>query len=465
MKIADFFIQLGLRADTGTLNTVTETVENLGKGLIGVQAAFVTAGYALDRFVAGTLSGVSALKNLNSQTGLSIEELQKWQQAGQLSNLELSADSVAQSIGNLQRSLASIRLGQGNIAPFQMLGIDVAGKNAFQVLNQIRNNIKGIAPDIQSNILSQMGIGPEMLPLLRATNEEFAQLSQNTFLSKEQRDKIYAVGLSFRELTLRMSALKDQAVAKIAPELERLIKTFFTWIKDNGEKITQIITNIANAFITFLKAVGNAFSLLGDFVSTITNAESGIKALSIAFAALGIAMMPFTAGLLLVIALLDDIKTWKEGGQSLFGNFYQGIATFVQKVTPLLQGIKQFFKDIVDLADSVGDKLGKVADAFGMGKNGIWTDIKNTLIELTKNMGIGAMAGSVVPGVGTAMGAAGGAGYTFLEKLFSNIKDFKGDINNNVIINVDGSQDPKATASAIQDHLNHAQSAINNGGR
>jgi hypothetical protein len=43
------------------------------------------------------------LENINQQTGLSIDLLQKWQKAGQLSNLAVSADQISGSIVALQK--------------------------------------------------------------------------------------------------------------------------------------------------------------------------------------------------------------------------------------------------------------------------------------------------------------------------------------------------------------------------
>lgn len=122
-SIGELFIELGVKADTETLKNVGNSIKGLRTNLLLVGAAFTGAIVGLDRFVNSSLKGVLALQNLNQQTGLSIEKLQQFQQAGQLSNLALNSDQIAQSIGNVQRSLAEISLGGGNLAPFQLLGI------------------------------------------------------------------------------------------------------------------------------------------------------------------------------------------------------------------------------------------------------------------------------------------------------------------------------------------------------
>ena len=130
MKIGDLFIALGIKVDQEKIARFTKGINTLKKDIVLMQAAFIGAAFALDRFVDGTVKGTVSLQNLSNQTGLAIEELQRLNQAGQLADLTLSADAISQSVGNLEKNLAAIRLGQGDIAPFQLLGIDPAGKNA-----------------------------------------------------------------------------------------------------------------------------------------------------------------------------------------------------------------------------------------------------------------------------------------------------------------------------------------------
>ena len=331
-SIGELFIELGVKADTETLKNVGNSIKGLRTNLLLVGAAFTGAIVGLDRFVNSSLKGVVALQNLNQQTGLSIEKLQQFQQAGQLSNLALNADQIAQSIGNVQRSLAEISLGGGNLAPFQLLGISPLGKDAFQVIEELRGAIQGVNPAMASNLISQMGLSPEFINILRLSREEFDKLSQNTFLDKNQRKDIDSLGTSITALKLSLKALKDQAVAKLAPELNELVQKFFKWIKDNGEKIVKTIASLARGFAAFANAVGNAFALTGRFLENIIGLENGIKILAVAFAALSLSFSPFLLGLAAVILLLDDIAVYKSGGDSLIGDLINS------------------FKDLPDLA-------------------------------------------------------------------------------------------------------------------
>ena len=482
MKLAEFFVQLGVKADNQALKNFSGGVKTLRRELIGVQVAFAGAVVGLDRFVNGSLKGVVALKNLNKQTGLSIRELQKWQQAGQLSNLSLSADQIAQSIGNLEQSLAAIRMGQGNIAPFQLLGIDVVGQNAFGVLEQLRERIKGLDAGTATNLVSQLGLTPDFINILKLSRKEFQELSENTFLSKKQQNDIDKLGTTITMLKLRFKALKDQAVAKIAPELEALVKNFFKWLKDNGNKVINTISTLARAFSGFVQAIGRAVGLMAEFVQNAFGVENGLKSIAIAVGLLTASFAPFLTGLLLFVALLDDIRVWQQGGESLFGNFYEAISkipnlmeilggsallVFLGKFKGLLGGTTAALVTMgkkMKILKGAG-LLGAGLTASGLIKENTDSKVGDYLGSAAGGAGIGAGIGSIIPIIGTTLGAIlGGIGGLGVEAY----KDLTGGGNtsntsNNININVSG-ENARETAIAIEQQLKNSQSLLNNEG-
>jgi hypothetical protein len=342
-SIGELFIELGVKADTQQINKVDAGVKSLRSNLLLVSAAFTGAVVALDRFVNSALKGVVSLQNLNAQTGLSIQKLQQFQQAGQLSNLALSADQIAQSIGNVQKNIAAIRIGQGDIAPFQLLGVDVDGQDAFGVIEQLRGAIQGLDPATATNLISQIGLSPDFINLLRLSRKEFELLSENTFLNPKQRADIDKAGTSMKALQLRFKALKDQAVAKIAPELTKLVQQFFKWMKDNGKAIIEVIAGMARGFAKFAQAIGNAFSLVTQFIDGLVGMERGIKILAGAFTILTLSFSPFLAGLAAIILLLDDIAVFRAGGDSVIGELVKA------------------FEDLPDFAKILGIGAGATA--------------------------------------------------------------------------------------------------------
>lgn len=434
MNIADFFIQLGVKADTATLDKVNKSVKNLNtglsnltnvfvagvRGIVELQAAVIGVSYAIDRFVEGTIRGAVSLQNLNIQTGLSIDKLQQWESAGQLSNLATSADQIGESIANLQRNLASISLGQGNISPFNLLGIDVIGKDAFQVLEQLRQRIKGLNPAVATNLISQMGLSPDFLNVLELSDKKFAQLANNKVFSAGGIQAANNLGVAIKTLSLRFQALKNAAVAKIAPDLERLIGVALKWLQQNGKDVSDAIKNIVYWLVQFGLVVVHGISLIDTFVRSITGLKKGLGVLAVAVAALALSFSPMNKALLFLLLILDDIYVWQHGGKSLFGGLYDGIAKFVRDVEPLFLKLKHTIEDIknsildattkISTFFSVANKKDKSAgDDNDSGEKKQYS-ISDSLAEVWEAIKLGALlggiGGSIVPGVGTVATAA-----------------------------------------------------------
>ena len=419
-SIGELFIELGVKADTGTLKNVQSQVKGLRTNLLLVGAAFTGAIVDLDRFVNSALKGVVALQNLNNQTGLSIEKLQNFQQAGQLSNLALSADQIAQSIGSLQKNLAQIKIGQGDIAPFQLLGIDPTSQDAFGVIDQLRESIKGIDPAIATNLVSQLGLSPEFINILKLSRKEFELLSENTFLNPKQRANIDKLGTSIKAVSLRFKALKDQSIAKLAPQLTEITQEFFKWLKDNGDKIVQTISSIAKGIAKFAEGIGRAVGLVSRFLSNTIGLENSLKVLAVGFAFLTLSMSPFLAGLTAILIILDDIAVFSAGGDSLIGRMVEsfkqlpdfakilvgagGFALIAKNITLLgtalkglaglalvLSPITAFFLAAVAFANApaIGEKLGNLASETEAGQK-----IGDTLLTFRNALENASLGGS-----------------------------------------------------------------------
>lgn len=474
-SIGDLFIELGVKADTKTLNKVGQSVKTLRTNLLLLGGAFTGAVVGLDRFVNSALKGVVALQNINAQTGLSIEKLQKFQQAGQLSNLALSADQIAQSIGNVQKNLANIKIGQGDIAPFQLLGIDVAGQDAFGVIDQLRDSIQGIDPAVATNLISGIGLSPDFINILKLSREEFDALSDNVFLSAKQRADIDRVGTSIKALGLRFKALKDQAVAKLAPELDKLVKQFFKWIKDNGDKIIQTITKISRAFARFAQAIGNAFSIASRFIESIAGMQNGILILASAFGFLALSMSPFLAGLAAIILLLDDIAVFKRGGDSVIGELikaFDELPDFAKILggAAALAGIAKLTTAITGLGGAATSLLGPLGKIAILG------------VTIAGAKKLGEKGGEALSKTSVGQGIAGAL--IKIQDFFTGNKPVEfttpsgppqllgggnATINNNIVIN--GIQDPTGVRNEVervltpitQESLNRAQAAQGNG--
>ena len=290
MKLAEFFVDLLVNTDNKALQDFSKSTQDVALGLGKITAVASAAIWAVDKFVDGTIRGVVSLSNFNKQTGMFIENLQEWQVAGQLSDISLSAEQVTSSIMSMQDNLTQIRLGGGNVAPYQLLGVNVAGKNAIQVLEDLRGAIKGLDNSTAVNLIKQTGLSPNFINVLRLSREEFNKLTKENFLNPKQRETILELGTAITHLKIRMSLFKDQVVVKLAPLLFKLIDAFYN--------------------------VSDAIKVMFDSVS---NSSTALKVIIPIIALLISVLAPFAVKVIAVALVIEDLFTLIMGGESVIG--------------------------------------------------------------------------------------------------------------------------------------------------
>lgn len=322
MNIGEFFVKLGINTDFKKIDKFNKAVLNETKNLGLMTAAAAAALYATDRIIDSVVQGVVALRNFNSQTDLSIAKLQKWQTSGVLTDVTLDINGIANSISGLQQSLEDIKLGGGNVAPFQLLGISVAGKDAFEVLEAIRESIKGLDNAKATNLIKKIGLDPRFINILRLSRQEFEKLGKMKFLSKKQRDDVLKLGTAIAKFKLEARLLKDDLLSQITPQIMKMLNMF-----------------------------RDMFSFIVFGIKDISRFKSSILALKIAFVALALAFAPITTGLTALLLIMQDVYTYTKGGKSVTGS--------------VIDFFKKFGSGFGDISKGVIRKNEKLAEGKG----------------------------------------------------------------------------------------------------
>ena len=342
MNLAEFFVKIGVSGQE-SIKTLNTAINNTRNAVLTMQVAFIGATYAINKFISGTNVQATSLENFQTQTGLAIDELNRWVSAGQKVNRELNFDTVKNNVAGLQKQLEQIKIGQGNIAPFQLLGIDIMNTNAFGVLNQLRENIKGLSDAQAVNLIQQLGLDANFINVLRLSEQEFDKLSKNSFLTGKQITSIANLGRTVNDLKIRLQTLKDQAVVKLAPILMKFLNDFTKWVNQNSRKIVQTFTDIANIISKIGIIVGRVAGLFAHLFENILKSENGFTNLAIIIGALMLSFKPLSLLLIGLLLILEDIAVWRMGGISAFGDLYQAISDLMDKIKEI-PGIEHLLK-------------------------------------------------------------------------------------------------------------------------
>ncbi len=297
MKVGEFFVELGVDAATGNL-TVRDMIQSFGDldaATLGYATALTLFLKRMSDVTQAAMDMAVGFSMFEAQTGLSAQTLQKWQIVGEQVNVEVQA--ITSSIQNLQRNMAEIRLGRGNIAPFQLLGIDPRS-NPFAVLEQLRHRLRGMDRATAVNLMSQMGIDPSLVKILQLTNKEFSKFMQTArgLTGEQARDferlrlALTRVRLIFRDMSLDMASHFAVTIEMIAGDIERLLVL-------------------------------------------LRETPGAMRALQLGAAALAIAFAPITAAIAGLLLLLEDLAVYRKGGKSIIGEL---IETFKEGIDPKL---------------------------------------------------------------------------------------------------------------------------------
>lgn len=319
MKLGEFVIDLVVDSATGELS-VKDLVRGFGElevATLGEIGALTTIVTKLAGVAQAAMATAAVLSIFTTTTGLSAQELQHWQIVAQQANV--SAEAVASTVESLTANLAAIRLGQGNIAPFQALGLDPSGKNAFAVLDELRERIKGLSAPVASNILRQMGIDPAMLAILRLTNAEFSKLAKAAHGMTPQQEAAF----------LRMK----EAMTKFQLGAADLGRNIAVYLVEPTVRWLDIITKSAQYLAPFV----NDLKMLGTVLAVI--------------------YAPFLALLL----ILDDIVTYFRGGNSVTGEAVKAFKKMVDEIEnvidshPTLKKFLEFMTASATTKDAIKD--------------------------------------------------------------------------------------------------------------
>ena len=198
-SLGELFVELGVKGDPKKIDAfvkkaqalakqygITETTQKrvnesfskMAKKLRNVSLAITATIYAVEKMTDALVKDNQVWMQFEQQTDLSLKTLQGYAGVASLFDKSLGMQGAAGSIQALQDKLFELQLTGEGARGFQIAGINPVGQNAFGVLEQVRERIKGLNDTSATYLLRQLGIDPKMLPMLRMERSEFEKLRQ-----------------------------------------------------------------------------------------------------------------------------------------------------------------------------------------------------------------------------------------------------------------------------------------------
>lgn len=362
----------------------TQPLDNFNKGLgdaIKGLTAFATASFgALAGFGAwadSILKSIDPLEQMSRRTGIAIEDIQELGFAssvsgGSIEGMTASLEGLTERIGEA----VSLGTGEG-VAIFEHLGIDIEdasgkAKNAGVIFDELRQKIVEMELDETQtlSIARKLGMTPDAVQLLRATNDEMATMRERSrelgIITTEQGDAVASYNDSLTIMNTAFDGLKRNIAVGFAPELQKLAERFTDLIMTNREWLSEGIVAGINALVGFAKAFTNVASVIFKALGALLEFKPVLYGVIALGGLLAVAFAPvtvITAGLIAVILLVDDLITAFSGGKSVIGDFFMDFGINLKYVGDFLNEIWNVLKAIFTLdLGYLGDLLSFGAD-------------------------------------------------------------------------------------------------------
>lgn len=393
MKIGELFIALGFKVEG------RDKFDEAEKGLVGAAVkasalalAVNAVNYAFLQMIKSGTEAATAFMMFETQTDLSARRLQGWQAAAERNNV--SGKELLETVKAIQMESARISFGEGNIRPFAAFGI-AADQDPFAILDQVRQRIKTLRPEVARMFASEMHIGDNVFSFLRNAGGDIDRVEQSIRMTREEQAGLVALARVWRELSFAISSVRDKFSSTFAPALLVVLGVVRALTSAVGSFVNWLGKGSAAAGVLRfgLVALAAAFGILGVVLAAVAAVAAALGAAALGTAALTLAAAPaivtvaaFAGGILVLLGalvalvlLLDDFWTQVEGGKSAFDwndnliltvKNVERLAAVMERLLGVYDKIKSagralFFEDNAGLARYIAETMSKTGGSGG----------------------------------------------------------------------------------------------------
>ena len=434
------------------LTAIKQLSEGLNKlaVMIGAVAAATTV------LIAKSVTATMEMANFGKATDMSTAKLQAFQHAAQVGGA--SGAEMAGLLDSLQTKIQEVRIGEGDVSPFAMLGLDVS-KNPMQMMDDLRAKLATMGDEQKQfarMLAGRIGINSAMFASLLRQSKE---LSKSLVLEQGAIESTQEFNAAWQDLIFSLSAVRNQITSALAPTFTFLanilkgvvvaLSKFTHWLAGSSP-LAKLLSAALGILVAALFAVSAAMALVAA-KTAFTAAMMVVGATGAGTLAAGIwgvvtaaaaAAAPFLliAGIIAALAIVvDEIIVTFQGGKSVIGSLGESLGelanSFLAVIDPIgtlgnaFFAVFDFIPNMIDGIVSALDKIPSWLMSWLGGGGGVSVNPMQSITQAA------AQPPSNQPNAGKSS-----------------------NVSQDIEINVDGSKDPKETAKAVNNGLKTALS-------
>ncbi|WP_052927890.1 hypothetical protein [Morganella morganii] len=317
----------------------TKSINN-GIKAIGALFATIMASSGLSKLISEIQKSNDQLYFLSKNLGMSATEIKKWQNMAEMSGG--SADGMAASMSNLSKSLWDlVTIGDSSVLPyFNALNVgvvDSGGKlrDLDAILLDVADSLSGMSRPQAYNIAKNMGFDEGTINTLlqgRDAMQEMLDTQRGLVISSEEE--------------LEISRQLNKQNAQVRQGWEGLKTLLANYLMPSLLKFSEMVTGVLmflnknrDTAVSVFKGIGIVLGVL--LIPMVIKAATAFLGMFAAIGLVPLALFALGAGLWL---LYDDFKKWKEGGESLLGEYWKKWDSTITPIIKLLDKLADWFK-------------------------------------------------------------------------------------------------------------------------
>ena len=384
--IKEFLVSVGF--DVKDPQRFDSAMASAAKSVAIVGASIAAASAALFGWTNSVSKDLDKLSDLSIAAGVTASALDELGYVASL--MDSSLESAASSLQGLGRVAGETMMGVGRgKAVFESLGISVKDANGKlkstpALMEEVGAAIKDMERGQQTAILSKLGIDHTMLQTLTSDvsglRDEYKKLTDASGVSIEQAAQDASdFQDAFTKIGLVTDSLSRALVAGFLPQFTKGMDKFRVLMVKSMPAIIDAVKPFIRAIITTGTVLVTLVTRLFQFNSALGGIPAYLAAVAIAWQLLSKSFMLTPIGALItaiaalaatLIILIDDLLTWREGGESLIPwenwkeeiDFVMGIISAFADWT--VDAFKRFWAAVTDIFTGGTEGIRWILDTF-----------------------------------------------------------------------------------------------------
>lgn len=464
-------VQEARGAFSGLQETVSKGAEALKTGFVVLSGAAVAAGGAI---VGGTINAAYAADNLNTlskQTGISTEELQKFQYASEM--IDVPVSTLTGSLKKLTMNMDNARKGTGDAgAAFEQLGVSIQAEDGTlrsntEVFYELIDALGNVENTTERDALAMDLFGKsaqDLNPLILGGADALQTLGQQAeeagiILSQDSLDSLNTLSDALDTAKATLSGFGTAFGTVFAEDIAGVINGFTTSVStisaalsEGGlegalEALGSIVTDTVLPGIT--DGVDRVKEKLSGMFDGIEFPE-GLSGISEALSGFAESIRPFLeekfekaseifnsiksalGGLIdsFKNAELPDLSGFAAGAKNLFGAFELADEAKMSVAESVIKGFLDAFKE-ADIAGVISEIAGGAAElfkAFGIATydamEGVVSAVGSFVDAFVNSGALASVIGDIAEGAKNLIGGIMKGSADYISAIGSGIKNF-----------------------------------------